>query len=96
MKNKKLIAADLIKEELQELMSISDMSLINYYAMQRIEILKEAIQELESIALKSDCISCRYNKSAEELSRLNDEEYLQAFDKCRTCCNYYTNNFEEK
>lgn len=60
------------------------------------DLLKEAIQELESISLKSDCISCRYNKSSEELSELNEEEYLQAFDKCRTCSNYYTNNFEKK
>lgn len=58
--------------------------------------LKSAIEQLESLALKSDCIDCRYNKSQEELSVLNDEDYLRAFDKCRTCSNYYTNNYETK
>ena len=58
--------------------------------------LKSAIEQLESLALKSDCINCRYNKSAEELSELNEEEYITTFDKCRTCSNYYTNNYEAK
>ena len=58
--------------------------------------LKSAIEQLESLSLKSDCINCRYNKSQEELSELNEEDYIMAFDKCRTCTNYYTNNFEAK
>ncbi len=91
---KKLIAIDLLKEELDELESTNIPS--NSYKQTRIQNLKEAIQELNYIALKSDCISCRYNKSQEELSELCEEEYLLAFDKCRTCSNYYTNNFEEK
>lgn len=44
----------------------------------------------------SDCKNCRYNLTQEELSELNEEEYINAFDKCRTCANYYTNNYEEK
>lgn len=45
---------------------------------------------------KVDCISRRYNRNQKELSGLNEEEYLQTFEKCRTCSNYHTNNFEEK
>lgn len=55
----------------------------------------DAIEELQLIT-ESDCLTCRYNCSQEELSELNEEEYINAFDKCRTCKNYYTNNFEEK
>lgn len=95
MLNKKLIATDLLKEELQELRFKYEIGLTTSES-DRFKLLKESIQELESIFLKSDCISCRYNKSSEELSELNEEEYLQAFDKCRTCSNYYTNNFDEK
>lgn len=58
--------------------------------------LKSAIQQLESLSLKSDCINCRYNKSAEDLSELNEEDYIATFNKCRTCSNYYTNNYEAK
>lgn len=58
--------------------------------------LKSAIEQLESLALKSDCINCRYHLSLEELQKLSDEEYTTTFDKCRTCSNYYTNNYEAK
>jgi len=88
----KLKARDLLEEELYELESIT---YSEHYIPTRIKIIKEAIEQLESLALKSDCISCRHNKSQEELSGLNEEEY-EAFDKCITCCNYYTNNYEEK
>lgn len=90
-----LIALDLLEEELNEYeykfrigLTISD--------VERIELLKDAIIQLESLALKSDCITCRHNVKQEDLSELNDDDYLRAFDKCRTCANYYTNNFEAK
>ena len=46
--------------------------------------------------INTDCKACRYNHNREELSELNEEEYINAFDKCRSCKNYYPNNFEEK
>ena len=89
-----LIALDLLKEELYEY-EFNHIQ-VNSYVPTRIQNLKDAIIQLESLALKSDCINCRYNKSQEELSELNEEDYIMAFDKCRTCTNYYTNNFEAK
>lgn len=90
----KLLAMDLLEEELNKLEARKNSN--KSYDFVRTALLKEAISQLESLSLKSDCVSCRYNRSQEELSELNEEEYLQAFDKCRTCANYYTNNFEEK
>ena len=89
-----LIVMDLLKEEYQELELRKDSN--KSYDFIRTALLKDALRELESIALKSDCLSCRHNVKQEDLSDLNDEEYLAAFDKCRTCKNYYPNNFEEK
>lgn len=83
-----LIAIDLLKEEL-------DISISLNHRFERIDLLKDAIQELQLI-IESDCLTCRYNCTQEELSELNEEEYINAFDKCRTCSNYYPNNFEEK
>lgn len=91
----KLIAIDLLREELDELRWKSEIGLTTSQN-ERYQILKSAIEQLESLALKSDCINCRYNKSREELSELNEEDYIIAFDKCRTCSNYYTNNYEAK
>ena len=90
----KLLAIDLLEEELGEL-RITSLIGLSQSQSERIKILKEAISQLESLALKSDCVRCRYNTSQEELSELNEEEYINAFNKCRTCSNYYTNNFEE-
>lgn len=90
-----LIALDLLKEELVPFEFKFRLGL-SEDDVKRIKILKEAIIQLESISLKSDCISCRYNVKQEDLSELNDDDYLRAFDKCRTCANYYTNNFEAK
>ena len=92
----KLLAMDLLEEELIELTVLLKRPNENTYIPTRIQNLKEAISQLESISLKSDCAICRYNRSQEELSDLNEDEYIQAFNKCRTCANYYTNNFEEK
>lgn len=89
-----LIALDLLEEELNEL-EFKEISLQSYVPT-RIQNLRDAIQELNNIPLKSECLTCRYNHSQEELSELNEEEYINAFDKCRTCKNYYPNNFEEK
>jgi hypothetical protein len=89
-----LIAIDLLKEELEELES-KEIPLHSYIPT-RINNLRDAIQELNNIPLKSECLTCRYNHNQEELSELNEEEYINAFEKCRTCSNYYTNNFEEK
>lgn len=83
-----LIAIDLLKEEL-------DISISLNHRVQRVQMLKDAIRELQLIT-ESDCKTCRYNRTQEELSELNEEEYINAFDKCRTCKNYYPNNFEEK
>lgn len=90
----KLLALDLLEEELIELTVLLKRPNENTYIPTRIQNLKDAIAQLESISLKSDCIDCRYNQSQEELSELNEEEYIRAFDKCRTCANYYTNNYE--
>ena len=90
-----LIAIDLLKEELYEL-EFKDTNTTYSYIPTRIQNLRNAITQLEHVALKSDCLTCRYNIRQEELSELNEEEYINAFDKCRTCSNYYTNNFEEK
>jgi hypothetical protein len=88
-----LIAIDLLKEEIVPYeykfrlgLTVDD--------VKRIQTLKDAIQELQLIT-ESDCKNCRYNLTQEDLSKLNDEEYLAAFDKCRTCSNYYPNNYEE-
>ena len=89
-----LIAMDLLKEEYQELEARKNSN--KSYNFIRTALLKDALRELESIALKSDCLSCRHNVKQEDLSDLNDEEYLAAFDKCRTCANYFTNNYESK
>ena len=89
-----LIAMDLLKEEYQELELRKNSN--KSYDFVRLTLLKDAIQELESVALKSDCLSCRHNVKQEDLSELNDDEYLSAFDKCRTCANYFTNNYEVK
>lgn len=90
----RLFAIDLLKEEYLELEARKNSN--KSYDFVRSTLLKDAITELESLALKSDCLSCRHNVKQEDLSELNDEEYLQAFDKCRTCSNYYTNNYEIK
>lgn len=89
-----LIALDLLKEELEELES-KEIPL-HLYIPTRIQNLRNAIQELHDIKMKSECLNCRYNVKQEDLSQLNDDDYLRAFDKCRTCANYYPNNFEEK
>lgn len=116
-----LMANDLLKEELEELESKGTNQTTSQ--SERIQLLKQAIQELKNIQVlvqlknmsirthekeinrllyelhdknKADCISCMYNRNQKELSELNEEEYINAFDKCRTCSNYYTNNFEEK
>ena len=89
-----LIALDLLEEELNEYQF--NHIQVNSYVPTRIQNLRDAIQQLESLSLKSDCINCRYNAKQEDLSQLNDDDYLRAFDKCRTCANYYPNNFEEK
>jgi hypothetical protein len=88
-----LIALDLLEEELYELEF--NYVQVNSYVPTRIQNLRYAIEELQLIT-ESDCKTCRYNHSQEELSELNEEEYINAFDKCRTCKNYYPNNFEEK
>ena len=90
-----LIAIDLLEEELYELEF--NYIQVNSYVPTRIQNLRAAIQELQLITeSESDCKTCRYNRTQEELSELNEEEYINAFDKCRTCKNYYPNNFEEK
>ena len=89
-----LIAIDLLKEEYLELEARKNSN--KSYDFVRTALLKDAIQELELVPLKSDCLSCRHNVKQEDLSELNDEEYLAAFDKCRTCANYFTNNYEVK
>ena len=85
----KLLAMDLLEEEIEISIDLKRRS-------DRIELLRDAIIQLESLALKSDCVSCRHNVKQEDLSELNDDDYLRAFDKCRTCANYYTNNYEAK
>ena len=90
-----LIAIDLLKEELYEMELV--LTPTYSYIPTRIQNLRAAIQELQLITeSESDCKTCRYNRTQEELSELNEEEYINAFDKCRSCSNYYTNNFEEK
>ena len=89
-----LMAIDLLKEELYEMELV--LTPTYSYIPTRIQNLRNAITQLEHVALKSDCLTCRYNIRQEELSELNEEEYINAFDKCRSCSNYYTNNFEEK
>ena len=107
----KSLALDLLKEELAELESKGTSPTYSYVST-RMQHLRYAIQELKNtqdlVQLKNmsirthekeintDCKACRYNHNQEELSELNEEEYINAFDKCRSCKNYYPNNFEEK
>ena len=85
----KLIAFDLLKEELE--ISIS----LNHRA-ERIELLKDAIRELDDLMLRLDCENCKYHITLEELKKLSDEDSLEMFNKCSNCSNYSDSLFESK
>lgn len=89
--------AQLLRDAIQELKNTQDLVQLKNMSIRTHEKeIDKLLGELHDIKIKTDCLTCRYNRTQEELSEMNDEDYLQAFDKCRTCKNYYPNNFEEK
>ena len=86
-----------LRDAIQELKNTQDLVQLKNMSIKTHEKeINKLLGKLYDVKIKTDCKPCRYNHSQEELSELNEEEYLQAFDKCRTCKNYYPNNFEEK
>ena len=86
----KLIALDLLKEEL----SREESKL--YSDSNRIELLKDAIRELEDLTSKLDCSNCKYDIPLEELRKLSDEDALEMYKRCSNCSNYHESLFESK
>lgn len=90
----KLLAKDLLQEELEEKQdwNVPESS----GTAQRIEQLKEAIQELDDLDTRLNCSNCKHDISLEELRKLSDEASLNYFERCTSCSNYYQSKFEGK
>ena len=85
----KLIALDLLKEELEISISLN-------HREERIELLKDAIKELYDLTSKLDCSNCKYDIPLEELRKLSDKDAMEMFNRCSNCSNYYESIFESK
>lgn len=65
------------------------------YVADRIELLKQAIAELEELDTldKLECSGCALDVDLETLKALSDEESLAMFEHCSSCSNYYENKY---
>ena len=83
-----MIAKDLLQEELIEMQTKFSMTGYSYVA-DRIELLKQAIAELDRL----ECSGCIHNVDLETLKSLSDEESYAMFEQCSNCSNYYENKY---